>query len=347
MSYTVSPSDLSLDREAVLGLWRENLPEASANRYAWLYESETTAGWLVKSAENEVVGSSGLMRRGMRAFGRTIRAGQTIDLNVRQDHRSVGPALGLQRAVAATVAGRQFDLLYTFPNEKSEPVQRRIGYREVGLLDRWVKPLRLGARLKSRLGSVWLRAMAPLLANPYFYLKSPETYYRRPAGLHTEITDRFDERFDRLWQTAAAQFPIVGERTSAYLTWRFGQCPGAGYRALCLMQADGRLLAYAVFRHEDDTAYLGDFFFDTPDHLHSLMAEVLRQLRRERAETVVTLFLGTALVRQKLAQFGFYRRPSGRKLLVYTDPQQFDANADRLLDRENWYLTTADVDTDS
>ena len=39
MSYTVLQPDLDRDRASILDLWKRNLPAASADRYAWLYET--------------------------------------------------------------------------------------------------------------------------------------------------------------------------------------------------------------------------------------------------------------------------------------------------------------------
>lgn len=347
MDYTISKPDLDRDRAAVLDLWMRNLPDACADRYQWLYRTETATAWVLRDKEGSLVGATGLMERAMRVLGDSVRAGQAIDLNVDKEHRTIGPALGLQRAVTANVKSREYGLIYAMPNAQSELVLRRAGYKVLGDVGRWGKPLCCQEILSRWLRSKLLRKTAALLIDPLLRLVSPETYYRRPAGLHVEVADQFDRRFDALWEAAAQQFRIIGERTSAYLNWRFCRCPEVRHRVLCLCGADGELLAYLVYYRHAGTVYIGDFLFADPQTLDLLLAEFLRRMRREKAQAVIAVYLGPDLVCQKLRRFGFWQRPSPWKALVCVDRQRFGSELDHVLDTENWYLTRADVDTDS
>ena len=122
MTYTVKKSDPESDRDRVVDLWSQNLPGSSPGRYAWLYETGTAVGWLIQAPDAEDVGSAGLMERRFQAFGDNVRAGQTIDLNVTRAHRTVGPALSLQRAAVATVKAGRFDWIYAVSNPNAEDV---------------------------------------------------------------------------------------------------------------------------------------------------------------------------------------------------------------------------------
>jgi hypothetical protein len=346
MSYTVCHSDPQDDRECILGLWRQNLPDASADRYDWLYEAGPATSWLVRSAAGEAVGATGLMGRNMKVFDRMVRAGQAIDLNVDKEHRTIGPALGLQRALTDAVRRRQLDLVYSFPNAQSELVQRRAGFQELGRLGRWAKPLRIGEGLRARLRRKPGGKLAAALARPLLWLRSPELFYRRPAKLQAWVTDRFDARFDRLWETASRRFAIVGERTSEYLSWRFCQCPDACYRVLCLADTDQRLLAYLVYHCRNGMAHVGDFFFADTCYLEPLLAEFLRMIRPEQAEAVIVVYLGSSEVCARLKRFGFWPRPSDRNAIVYADEEILGCDTASLLDKENWHLTQADIDAD-
>lgn len=347
MSYTISQLDQDRDREAILDLWTRNLPDASADRYAWLYQTGTATSWLLTADQGAVVGATGLMDRALRVLGSRVRAGQAIDLNVDKDHRSVGPALGLQRAVTANVNSRQYGLIYALPIAQSEPVLRRAGYRVLGEMGRWAKPLCCQDVLRGWLRRPLPRKAAATVVNRLLHLATAETYYRRPAGVRVETTDRFDRRFDVLWETASQQFPVVGERTSQYLTWRFCRCPEIRHQVFCLLGADGQLLAYLVYHRREGTIYISDFLFANPQTLDVLLAEFLRRMRREKAKAVITAYLGPELVCRKLRRFGFWRRPAARRVLLCVDRQQFGARLEEVFDTENWYLTRADADTDS
>ena len=345
MTYTVCQSDPQADRGRILDLWRDNLPQASPDRYAWLYEAGPSAGWLVKSDETTTVGAVGLMGRTIKVFDDLLRAGQPIDLNVDADHRTVGPALGLQRALISTVNRGEHDLLYSFPNSASEPVQRRAGFRPLGNLGRWAKPLSIGDTLSARLPNPLARRAAAIVVGPVLKLASPETFYRRPADTRVDVADHFDSRFDALWETAAGRFPIVGERTSKYLTWRFGGCPDARYRVLCVSNDREELLGYLVYRQHRKMIQIGDLFFADPRHIDTLLAECLLLARRQKAEAVIAVYLGNQTVCRRLRHFGFWQRPSQWKTMLYVN-EQSTREAGPLFDVENWHLTYADIDTD-
>lgn len=346
MTYTVCQSDLQADRDRILDLWRENLPQSSPDRYCWLYEDGPSAGWLVKSDETHTVGAVGLMERTIKVFDDLLRAGQPIDLNIDSAHRTVGPALGLQRALTSTVQRGEYDLLYSFPNPASEPVQRRAGFRVLGDLGRWAKPLSVGSTLSARFRNPLVGRAAATFVGPLLKLTSAETFYRRPADIQVQVADHFDSRFDALWETAAGRFPVVGERTSKYLTWRFGSCPDARYRVLCVSNHEGELLAYLVFRQRETMIHIGDLFFADPRHIDTLLAECLRLARKQKAEAVIAVYLGSDTVCRRLKHFGFWQRPSQWKALLYADKQSTPAASGPLFDVENWHLTYADIDTD-
>ena len=164
--------------------------------------------------------------------------------------------------------------------------------------------------------------------------------------MRVEICDRFDERFDSLWEDTAAQFGTIGQRTSHYLNWRFRRSPAARHRVLCFGNQDGRLGAYLVYSRRGGTAFISDFLFRDPADLRGLLAEFVRLMRREKAETIVTVYLGSDAVGRELARFGFLRRPSQWKTLIYFDLKRTDFDPTSLFDREAWHLTRADVDTD-
>ena len=346
MTYTVCEPNGLKDRDCILDLWRRNLPEANLCRYDWLYETGQATGLLLHTPSGQVVGSTGVMRRTFSAFGRILSAGQPIDLNVDRDHRTLGPAMGLSRAVTGAVDRGELSMIYGFPNRQSEAVLRRLGYQVLGDLGRWVRPISCRAVLRHR---AWPERLSRLIArgvDPILWLRSPETYRRLPAGFRVESAEDFDLRFDRLWMRAAERLPIVGERTSAYLRWRFLRCPGPRHRVLCLSAADGELLAYLVYDCRECTAYLGDFLFSDAALFEILLAEFLRRMRRQRVEAVVAVYLGNRQVCRTLTRLGFWQRPSDWKTMVYTGPKGQDRFGGLIQDIENWHLTRADIDTD-
>lgn len=349
MAYTVSQADPSQSRQVILELWKQNLPTASEDRYPWLYQTGRAKAWLLKVDDESAVGATGLMDRTIRSPEGLLRAGQAIDLNVNKDYRSVGPALSLARTLVRSAMQEGYPFIYAFPNADSEPILKRVGYRLLGNLQRWYKPLRCDKILDTRLQNPLARkavAAASFAVNTALAVKSRETFYRRPVEIHVKLTDRFDGSFDLLWQTVSGQFPFIGERTADYLSWRFGQSPSGRFEVLCIKNACQELLAYLVFSCQDGIVHVNDFLFADAWSLNLLLAEFIRHARRRKAAAVIVVYLGPSFVTESLRAFGFWRRPTMWNAMVCTDWNRLGTDAATVLDEQQWYLTRADIDTD-
>lgn len=344
-NYAIAPLDAHADRDVVRELWRRNLPTADAARWEWLYERGPARGFLLHTAGGVCVGSCGYMRRTMRIDGRSVVAGQAIDLNVDAEHRTIGPALKLQRAVASTVGPDGLRLMYAFPNAQSESVLQRLGYRSLGTFERWAKLLRSESRLRGRIRSQWLSKAAAFAVDAGMRIAHREPTFTPPPGTRFELVERFDRRFDDLDRRVGSARPIAGERTADYLNWRFAERPGGAHRALLMLDGGGAAAAYMVFHRRDDAVSIDDLSFADVAAWPVLVAEFLRRMRLERAAAVTVAFLGPAEPLDVLQRFGFWRRPSKWNVLVHSAEPDAAATR-RLLQPERWWLTRADVDTD-
>ena len=131
--------------------------------------------------------------------GEDTTAGILADLVVLPEHRTLYPALLLQRQMKQA-AFSLHSIVYGIPNKRSTPIVRRLGYTELGELIRYSKVLRcrkyldgyLPSWLSKMLGEVVDRVM-PLYFKPYRALMH---------AWECAWIDRVDERFDALWQRA-------------------------------------------------------------------------------------------------------------------------------------------------
>ncbi|MBN1590419.1 MAG: GNAT family N-acetyltransferase [Pirellulales bacterium] len=343
---TVGPFDVDADREAILALWRRNLPEGTADRYAWLYDSGRARSWIAREDKSGAIGAVGLMSRRLRLFGEEYPAGGPIDLNVDRTHRLGGLALRLQRSVTAEVDQGRLALIYGVPNTQSEPVLRRVGYEIVGPVQRWARPLRSHEYLHDRLPGGALGKTASATVDAALWLRSPESRYRRRREHRVEITDCFDVRFDRLWRQAAPQFSVIGQRTAEYLNWRFRDAPGTAYRALCVGDRNDSLLGYLVYTCRDGVAYVADFLHADDSVGDAVLAEFINLMRVQKAKAIVTIFTGAPAAVKRLRRFGFRRRSSSWKIMVHTDALRLGIPRYKLLDVGKWFFTRADIDTE-
>jgi hypothetical protein len=101
-----------------------------------------------------------------------------------------------------------------------------------------------------------------------------------------------------------------------------------------------------VYSIDRGVAHVADFFFADLASFDWLFAEFSRLMRRQRALAIVVTYVGPGQLAQRLKRFGFWKRPSDWKVMLYADRNRLGNRYDLLLDPENWYLTRADTDTD-
>ena len=321
-------------REPMLELWHRNLPGASRDRFEWLYGTGRAEALLL--GERPVIGSAGLMRRRFSIAGEVIEGGAAIDLNVDEQQRSVGPAMTLARAVMKLADENGCSCLYGFPIPRAAGVLKRCGYRQLGEVSNWTKLLRSEVKLRTVLKSSLAAKLAAPLVDAALRWKSPERSWRLPRQVVVETPTTFDERFNRLWQTAAQRFGVLGERSADYLRWRFSKCPELKYECFALTgRGSGELLGYIVWYRSDESICIADLLAVDDAATELLLAEFTRQARRLRADAIRLACFAAPRFYEQLEAAGFSRRQDSYPVLVRMPQAVTD-----------WYLTMADHDTD-
>lgn len=343
--YRIFEVDRERDREEIIALWRRNLLPVSADRYAWIYADpfgSRSEGWVAKTDSGEVVGFTGLLYRTMKLADRRIEVGQAVDLVVDPAHRAFGPIPDLQRTLIGSVRRRGIPFVYAFPNRRLEKVFHRLGYRHLAGMARWTKPLRSEGWIRKYFPFAGGAKISAFLIDTLLKWNTKERSYKRPAWGTFEITHRFDSRFDDLDRRGAAQYDLVGERTAAYLNWRFGQSPHMSYRVLSLSDRGGRLLGYIVFSCQSGAAQIADLFAEPIDCLDPLLGELIFIMRSEGISSVGFYCSGSAQRSSLLAEWGFYKRPGETGMMVLFNDDF--PHVESLFNRGHWHLTEGDRD---
>ncbi|HET8765289.1 MAG TPA: GNAT family N-acetyltransferase [Rhodanobacter sp.] len=245
-AYHTRVADLGRDRAAIVAFWQANLgdPTHRAAKFDWFYANNPFGQPTIQLLYHgdTLVGCCGVAPRRMLWQGREIRAGLLADMAVDAAHRTLGPALMLHEALAASTAG-QFDLLYGFPNHKSLPVVARLGYTVLGDMTRHSRVLRSAPYLRRHLPR-WLAAPAGTALDVAMAVRD-RAYTRRGDARTITWSSTADLRMDALWQTSRHDDGLVGIRDHTLLRWRFDEAPQAGTRFLLVgATADGPLHAW-------------------------------------------------------------------------------------------------------
>ncbi len=348
MSHSIFKADLEKYKEEILHFWKNNFASWQQEKYSWFYENNpygVAACWIAKETEkNMVIGSTAVFPRRFLIEGKYVLGGITGDFAMDKNYRFLGPALQLQKATLTASNENPFNFLYGYPNDRSEPVQRRVGFKIVGSTYRLVKVLKSNfyagryftlpiiGKLFSRSVDLMLKAL------------SKETYYIKRRNFNFELLTNFDERFDDLWKKASHHYTIIGERTSEFLNWRFTQCPYRKYRIFVLTQkGTEEIIGYVVYCVTKNSVRIVDLLaVDMDRYIDALLSKFLLFQRRKGIDSVSIIYLGNEDLVNKLKKYKFYLRENERKIVAYIDSRSPISSC--LLNKKNWYLTEADND---
>jgi hypothetical protein len=75
----------------------------------------------------------------------------------------------------------------------------------------------------------------------------PDAYAARRA-LRLEALERFDARFDALWERAKPHLGIAVRRNAEYLNWRYVAMPTHRHERLAAVTPTGEVAGYVVWR---------------------------------------------------------------------------------------------------
>lgn len=350
-------ADVQADRSTLLGLGR-NLPiTPGETRYAKYYEANPVGPPLCMLAceqvSGRVVGMGTMFPSRLRVHGRSVDAAIDADFAIDAEHRGFGPALLLQRALLDSARKRGMLCAYGIPNEFSEPIVKRVGYKEVGTLTRYAKPLRARVAVREVVGQPQLARALSALATAVVDPLLPLVYRERrsPAGARftVEKPAAFDERFAAVWKDLEERHPITGERNAELLNWKFERDPahrsGSHYPILAVVGEDGQVAGYAVYTDDDDGVrrVLDLGCLDSQPAIDTLLTELLRDSRCEGASAITFSFLGRAdLLASRLRSFGFVAQQKDVRLRL-VQLAEFPGGVDAL-DPSNWFYVYGDND---
>jgi len=342
-NYVAVPGDVEALRATVLALWQGNLgrQERLPAKYDWFYlhapQGAPLLIALTHRATGQVIGVAAAGRRRMLYQGAPRVGGVLVDLAVQSAHRSLFPAVQLQRALMAHAAA-SFNVLYGFPNHKAAPVFARVGYRRLGELTRHAAVIRsahyLGRRLPQRLarlaGACIDRSIAAALL------------LRAPLLVRCDwSSDPWDD-IDAIWKNMRVPQAMVAVRDAEFVRWRCASGPDGPMRFyIARHRLTGRSLAWLACEQQDNSLHVRDWW--TVDGgagpvLTGLLRQLRRAARRLDCRSLSLEFAGAAGTVRALRAAGL--RPRDSRPIYGTG---FGALADKAGSIE-WHLTSADED---
>src|SRR5262245_27702778 len=146
--FVVRSGDVDADRAGAIEMFKRHLnPRYDAARFDWMYRRNPHGlgrMWVATDAgDGSMAGVAGAFPRRVYVAGKVVLAWVLGDFCVSDRHRSIGPALSLQRACLAAASAGTIPFCYDFPSTGMIAVYRRMGIRPLGQMVRLRRILRV------------------------------------------------------------------------------------------------------------------------------------------------------------------------------------------------------------
>jgi hypothetical protein len=343
---TIRNANPANERSTVLGLLKNNLPEAAASgRFDWAYLDNPDGAalvWLAETTEGEAVGTSAAFPRKFRVNGNTVRALVLSDFAIDRRFRTLGPAVALLRATLAPIDDGSFEFALDHPSESMLAVYKRLGGTELARLRRYVRLMKVSGAAERRWGEGFRASIMGSVGD--FMVRTADRFRGAPRGMTVDVhLGRFNDEFGRLNRVLSERRPVYGERQPIYLDWRYRSGIRFNYTTVTVRSA-GKLLAYAVLQQSDGMSMtIAEFVCPEDATIEAALFRALLDIsRRCKAESLQASCLEGGAWCTVLNRLGFTAREQSAGPVVYS-PNGSKWN-ELLTDKDQWWMTDGDRD---
>ena len=208
------------------------------------------------------------------------------DFCIHEHHRSLGPALQLQRACLEGMHPEAIAFSYDFPSTSMLAVYKRLRIDPLGNICRFAKPLRVDRKIKEVVRVPLLVSLVKWGGNLVLALQ--DRGQRDTHGLAIVLHEGWcGEEFSVLARDLGGQYGVCVQRTAEYLNWRYMANPLVHCEVLTARH-HGVLVAYAVFTQMGEDAMLMDLFGVRDLQVISTLVGSLIKLLRKRCVSTLS-----------------------------------------------------------
>lgn len=315
--------------------------DANEVRYEWLYRKNPEGKaltWVVcEPEEGKIIGVSAAFPRRILHNGNEMRGYVLGDFCIHPDHRSLGPALALQKSSLQGLSNEGAGFVFDFPSTSMLAIYKRLSIEPQETVIRFAKPLRADRQIqKSVSNKAAVRALA-VAANATLRLRDSRLKRSNAVEINEQDTP-CGEEFTTATCRWATRMGICGSRDANYLNWRFLQHPQRKYHLLTARK-NGKLCGYLIYERAGEDATVADLFAEESSVCKALLVETITIARRAGVHTLSAPFLSSHPSRKILEDCGFQPRESTPVMLLGL-PWARNVQVDRGTDQ--WYLTHGD-----
>lgn len=333
MNLGIRQVSLTEDRAEMIDILNRNFGTTQEARFDWRHRynpaGESWSWFMYDKTTLSTVAMATVFPRHMRVDNKQTRAGQVGEFAVDPSHRSLGPAVLLQRSTFLPVDREEIAFCYDCPpHDRGMSTFVRIGLRANCEVYRYALPLRCDEYVSKRIGdSFWTQ---PIVSAGNLLLRADRPRRKGRQGLEICRQSRaFDEEFNQLDALASLSGSVRSSRSARDLNWRYLEDPLAslcsskdqiGRYQILLARRGGELKAFAAFLIQTDgiATLLDVFGIELLEVGPALLDAVVEICRKESASSLHGFCSTESELVPLFRRMGFTRRERNSQIVAYT-----------------------------
>jgi GNAT superfamily N-acetyltransferase len=346
MMYTIVEADNRDYRDTLISLWKRNFESVGEGRYQWLYEGNPlgmpSCFFLKDERESAIVGAISLFPRILNIGGQKIKGFICGDLVVDKKHRSLGPAVKLLKSAIQKCEIDHPCILFGIPNQLSEPVLSRAGFKVLDNVNEMTQVLRLYPYILRHINVPAIARITAYSLDPFFRLRPAFLLTKKPKGHVVSLNGHIKDEKAELDHFSHNGYSLIGERHRGFLKWRFMEAPGTQHQIFTLLSENPESPeCYIIFHMNGQRAHIADFFANDEATFMALFSSFTGFHMARRTEAISISFTGDAAIFKRLQKLGYSLRSRAQKMFIYTSDRN---ELVKKIKSGRWYLTSADND---
>jgi Acetyltransferase (GNAT) domain len=327
MNLAVRRASLIDDREEIIDLLNRNFEEGQEKRFDWRHLSHPAGPawcWFVYDRDShKTIATAAVFPRQMFVDGKLVVCGQVGGFAVEATHRSLGPAVLMQRTTFEPADSGALAFCYdTPPHDRGMSTFVRLGIQPSCEVTRFALLLRSDEYLQNRLGNgTWTRAA---IAAGNLVLRTKPFHRTAPSIPGLEISGferRFDEEFTFLDSNFSTSGMVRASRSAENLNWCYRDNPGSDFRVL-VARRSGELLGYVVYLVYRNRVAILDVFGREISQIGRALIDALAEISRKEKRVLLEAFCSDqSELKSLFMDSGFQAREKAARVVAYEKPQ--------------------------
>jgi hypothetical protein len=346
MPIQVVVADINKDIDTFVELLNRNREQrVDRKRFEWLYwdnpRGKAKAWLVIDEKSQQAVAFTVVLPRLFRINGQEKTCWNCGDFSVDKKYRTLGVALKLRRQAKEGVANGESAALYAHPNDRMKVIHEKVGHAPIGFMQRYVKLLRIDKHLERVVKNRGLSRIIAPIGNLGLKMFDASARLEKQYTIEILGNTEFDQEYDKLFEEASRHYKVIGDRTAAFLNWRFIDCPLYKTERI-IIRRDGKLAGFIIFSEDDKIAVFKDMLC-LPDEkiINTLLSQWVQHLRQRKLRSISAILMNGNPLLSILQKHGFRPRPEVSSIFGYTTDKDL---GNLWLHGTNWYMTVGDRD---